>query len=166
MDLYLVRHAVAAERDPDRWPDDRERPLTPAGMTKFRAVARGLARIAPEIETVWASPLRRCWQTAELLHSDAGWPAPRACEALEPDRHPKEILAQLARAAHGAPVALVGHAPNLDQLIALLLDGPDGEPHFALRKGGVACIDLEPAAPGQGALSWLATPKLLRALDV
>ena len=28
MDLYLVRHAVAFQKDPDRWPHDSQRPLT------------------------------------------------------------------------------------------------------------------------------------------
>jgi len=32
MDLYIVRHAVAFDRDAERWPDDRERPLTPRGI--------------------------------------------------------------------------------------------------------------------------------------
>ena len=30
IELYLVRHAIAAERGPD-WPDDSARPLTPDG---------------------------------------------------------------------------------------------------------------------------------------
>jgi phosphohistidine phosphatase len=166
MELYVVRHAIAAERDPERWPDDRDRPLTPAGMVKFRAAARGLARLASDIEAVWSSPLRRAWQTAEILHVDAGWPAPRECAALEPDRPAAEIIRELAAAAHGAPVALVGHAPNLDELIALLLEGPRGQPRFALRKGGAACLDVEPRKPGDAGLLWFASPKLLRSLDV
>jgi hypothetical protein len=28
MDVYLVRHAIAGQRDPARWPDDSQRPLT------------------------------------------------------------------------------------------------------------------------------------------
>src|SRR5688572_16178710 len=35
LELYLVRHAVAAERGGD-WPDDTARPLTPDGAAKFR----------------------------------------------------------------------------------------------------------------------------------
>jgi broad specificity phosphatase PhoE len=36
--VYLVRHAIAEDRDSARWPDDSERPLT----------RRGLVRTLPE----------------------------------------------------------------------------------------------------------------------
>ena len=37
IELYLVRHAIAAERGP-KYPDDRLRPLTPAGVEEVRRV--------------------------------------------------------------------------------------------------------------------------------
>ena len=40
-ELYLVRHAVAAERGDD-WPDDTKRPLTADGASRFRDVVDGL----------------------------------------------------------------------------------------------------------------------------
>ena len=44
LELYLVRHAVAAESGPD-WPDDAARPLTPDGASKFRKAVEG--RVSP-----------------------------------------------------------------------------------------------------------------------
>ena len=41
IELYLVRHAIAAERGP-KYPDDRLRPLTPAGTKKFADSVPGL----------------------------------------------------------------------------------------------------------------------------
>ena len=35
MDVYLVRHAIAETRDPNRWPDDAERPLTRDGAERL-----------------------------------------------------------------------------------------------------------------------------------
>ena len=35
MKLYVIRHAIAGVRDPKRWPDDRERPLTKAGTRRL-----------------------------------------------------------------------------------------------------------------------------------
>ena len=35
MEIYLARHAAASEGDPERWPDDSERPLTPEGEEGF-----------------------------------------------------------------------------------------------------------------------------------
>ena len=46
MDLLIVRHAIAFERNPKRWPDDGERPLSPEGMRRARKAAAGLKRIA------------------------------------------------------------------------------------------------------------------------
>jgi phosphohistidine phosphatase len=65
--LYLVRHAVAHKRAPERWPDDGKRPLTPGGEEEFRGAARGLAEIIPEVEVLLSSPYERAWQTAEIL---------------------------------------------------------------------------------------------------
>jgi len=41
LELYLVRHAPAAERGPE-WPDDSARPLTPGGAAKFGKAVAGL----------------------------------------------------------------------------------------------------------------------------
>lgn len=56
MDLYSVRHAVAHERDADRWPDDAKRPLTPEGEKRFRLAAGGILRLVPEVDYVLSSP--------------------------------------------------------------------------------------------------------------
>ncbi len=48
MDLYLVRHAIAFDRDPVTWHQDAERPLTPQGIDRFRQAARGLHYARPD----------------------------------------------------------------------------------------------------------------------
>ncbi|HEY2827752.1 MAG TPA: histidine phosphatase family protein, partial [Pirellulales bacterium] len=65
--LYIVRHAVAEERDETRWPDDSERPLTEEGVKRFGKLLKRLSdiRFAPEV--IASSPLVRCRQTAELI---------------------------------------------------------------------------------------------------
>jgi phosphohistidine phosphatase SixA len=166
MELFLVRHAIAAERDAEQWPDDRDRPLTAAGIVKFRAAAHGLARIVPEVDAVWSSPLRRAWHTAEILKAETGWPAPVECAALEPEHPVEDLMARVRARARGERLALVGHAPGLDELASLALLGSSSGPIFELRKGGAACLcfEAEPV-PGAAALLWLVTPKMLRALD-
>ena len=42
MEMYLVHHA-ASQGDPDCWPDNRDRPLTPEGGRGFRLAAWGCA---------------------------------------------------------------------------------------------------------------------------
>jgi phosphohistidine phosphatase SixA len=165
MELYLVRHAIAEERDPKRWPGDRERPLSEAGIAKFRESARRLAYWVPHVDAVWSSSLRRAWQTAEILSHVTGWPVPTELEALEPGRPVAQVLREVASHWRGERLALVGHAPGLDELAALALFGDLAAQPFALRKGGIACVAFEgPVHPGNASLMWLATPKLLRTL--
>lgn len=160
--LLVVRHAIAEQRDPGHWPDDADRPLTRDGEARFRRVARGLRRIAPEPELVLASPYVRAWRTAELLHEETGWPLPQRCESLQADRAPTES-AQTIRRHIGTHeiVAVVGHEPHLSSLVSLLLTGDPNTLPLELRKGGAIHLEV---LDEHAALRWVATPKMLRAL--
>ena len=146
MFLYLVRHAVAGNADPAQWPDDRDRPLTPDGEKKFREVAAGLATLAPKVDVVLSSPLVRAWQTAQILQKHAGWPEPQ-----------KSV----------SSMALVGHAPGMQEFASYLLTGDPAAVPITLRKGGVICLQTEDGAPrARGAvLEWVARPRLLRSIS-
>src|ERR671917_2936324 len=93
--LYLVRHAVAHGRDPERWPDDTRRPLTPEGEEEFMGAARGLGRVVPEVDVLLGSPYERAWRTAEILAEQTGWPAPKEFYALEPEVPPEKLVIAL-----------------------------------------------------------------------
>ena len=67
MELLLIRHAIAEERNSGDWSGDRERPLTSAGADRFRRIARVLATVWDPPDLVLASPYARAWQTAQLL---------------------------------------------------------------------------------------------------
>lgn len=168
MDLHVVRHAVAYERDEDRWPDDARRPLTPEGEERFRLAAGGLALLVPGVDLVLCSPFARAWRTAEILQK-TGWPAPVSCEELEPDYPPHKLVGVLSRYGGLGSVAVVGHRPGLHDLVSYLLTGDvTGEDCAApvqIKKGGAARLQLgAPPEPGAASLRWLLTPKVLRAL--
>ncbi len=163
MKIYLVRHAAAFGRDPDRWPDDSDRPLTPEGEEEFRLAARGLARLVSRVDAILSSPYRRAWRTAEILSELDSWPAPEPLPALEPTLPPEK--AALALEAYQGSVAVVGHRPGLHELAAYLLTGDDHGLEVGLEKGGVVCIRFDGTpAPGSGELRWLLTPKMLRSV--
>jgi phosphohistidine phosphatase len=164
MRLYIVRHAIAYERDSRQWPDDRDRPLTDAGKQRFRRAAAGLGRLVPAVDLVLSSRLKRAWQTAAILKEDAGWPAPAPCEALEPEHFsPGAALAAIQPHARAGSIALVGHEPSLSELVSYLLAGDQTHISVEMKKGGVACIELGTHRHGgAGTLLWLAAPKLLR----
>lgn len=165
MEIYLVRHAIAHERDPERWPDDAKRPLTDEGSARFESAARGLKRIAPTVEHVLASPFARAWQTAEILAAHAGWPDADAADELAAGCDPNAAVALLERQT-AESVALVGHEPDLSSLASLLLVGDAARAEIELKKGGVIALTAwTPDLRDSTFLRWLAPPKLLRALD-
>jgi phosphohistidine phosphatase len=166
VDLYLVRHAVAFSRDPTRWPDDGERPLTPEGEARFRKAARGVRRIVTSVDVVLSSPLLRAWRTAELLEEEAGWPAPKPEPVLEAGRSPAEGIEVIEPHLDVASLALVGHEPYLSELASILLTGSPTSLTMAMKKGGVGHLRLEDGLRrGTASLRWLVTPKALRALS-
>jgi len=161
-EVYLVRHAIAEERDAGRWPDDSLRPLTAEGAERFRRAARGLGKLVPTVGRVLSSPYARAWQTAEILTHEVDWPAPEAADelaAIRPARDPAQLLRQLAGPAS---LALVGHEPQLSSLASLLLAKEDDALHLELKKGGVIAVAYAEPEPGTARLRWAATPKLLR----
>lgn len=165
LDVYLVRHAVAHKRDPERWPDDRLRSLTSGGEKDFRRVARGLGALEVEIRAVLSSPLTRAWQTAEILESEALWPAPKEFDELAPEIPPPEVLSALAAweeiEGRGA-LALVGHRPNLHELASYMISGDPYRVEVKLKKGGVAVVRFRDGLrAGEGVLRGLVPPGLL-----
>ena len=161
-ELYLVRHAIAAERGAE-WPDDTKRPLTVRGMARFKDAVRGLHRLDVVIDEIFTSPLMRARQTADLLAAGlASTPVVKTLEALAPDHAPAAVLTALARAARRSRIALVGHEPGLGELAGHLVGTRRAIP---FRKGGVARIDLGSISPRRiGTLIWLLPPKVLREL--
>ena len=165
MDLYLVRHAAAHDRDPRLWPDDSLRPLTREGEEGFRRSAGGLALLAPRVDALLSSPFERAWRTAELLAELEGWPDPKSWTPLEPTLPPEKASYALEAYAEAEYVAVVGHRPGLHELASYLLTGDAAGAEITIKKGGVVCLRFEgPVAPGAGQLRWLATPKILRAM--
>jgi phosphohistidine phosphatase len=163
IELYLVRHAIAAARGP-KYPDDRLRPLTPAGTKQFAKSVRGLVEMGAVIDFVLTSPLTRARETATLLAAGLE-PKPALVEvaALAPGgRHQAVIEAIKSHAKRHRRLALVGHEPDLGELAARLLGARGG---VEFKKGGVCLIQVDGATPGgPGTLRWMLTPKALRAL--
>jgi phosphohistidine phosphatase len=160
--LYLVRHAIAAERGED-WPDDDKRPLTERGISRFKEAVTGLEALEVELDEVFTSPLVRAKQTADLLAAGVkGKPSIKILDALSPGHSPASVLAQLAKVAKSRRIALVGHEPGLGELAAHLIGAGRALP---FKKGGICRIDVESLTSRRaGALSWFVTPKVLRKL--
>ncbi|HTU67809.1 MAG TPA: histidine phosphatase family protein [Steroidobacteraceae bacterium] len=164
MNIWLVRHAVAHERSARRWPDDSQRPLTPAGRRKFRQAARGLATLLPRSTPILTSPFVRARQTADLLSAASGGRVVE-CAELAHGGAVAAVIRLLNRRA-GTRAVLVGHEPEFGRLLAAMV-GARGmrSTNFEFRKGGAACLEFSGRiAAGSGTLLCFLPPKVLRAL--
>jgi len=158
--LYIVRHAIAAERGSE-WPDDTKRPLTERGINRFKEVVKGLRRLDITVDEVFTSPLVRARQTAELLASGLEGKAPvKVLDALAPGHTAASVMTQLARVAKRRRVALVGHEPELGELAAYLIGAGRA---LAFKKGGICRIDLGSLTSKSAAsLVWFLPPNVAR----
>jgi len=164
MDLLIVRHAIAFDRDRHRWQEDAARPLSPAGIRRARKAAAGLKKLTPRPQRLFTSPLVRAKQTAQILTDIAGWPVAEEASELSPGEPALAVLDMLAQ-DRSKLTAVVGHQPGLGHLLAACLLGGGGSLPIEMKKNAVACVsfDGKPRA-GHAALMWLATPRMLRAL--
>ena len=163
MDLYIIRHAWAEQRDFDRWPDDSKRPLTPLGIKRFRKLLKTIRPREFDVSLIATSPYIRCAQTA-LLTSEAFKPARpvEPIEALEPGSDLATLVEWTNhRVSEGhTALAWVGHAPDVDELTGRLIG--NGSAFLRFAKGAIALVRFdEPITPGEGELRWLVTAKVL-----
>jgi phosphohistidine phosphatase len=164
VELYIVRHAIAAERGHE-WPDDDKRPLTERGVDRFREAVAGLAWLDVQLDLILSSPLVRAKQTAEYLSAGLSEKPPiKIADALAPGHTPVEVMEQVAREARGATrVALVGHEPDLGELAAWLIGTKRPIP---FKKGGACRVDMDGLTSRHATLAWHMPPKALRKLGL
>jgi phosphohistidine phosphatase len=163
MRLLVFRHGIAEQHAADG--TDASRALTAEGVERTRAAARGLARIADPLDVILTSPRVRAVQTAteaaaafrctvEVLEALSGGP-------------PSDTLRALAARGEQS-VMIVGHEPTLSELVEQVCTGGSRLGFVDMRKAGCACLEVgfQPGGDVTAAtLLWLATPRILRALD-
>lgn len=165
MELYLVRHAIAEDREDfaKTNKDDSLRPLTPKGRKKMQKVALGLRELIGGADLIVSSPFVRARQTAEILSQFFFDTKVVEAAELVPQSPPAAFLRWLK--AHGREshaLMAVGHEPQLSVFASYLLTG-QGEPVLSLKKSGVLCLEVESfdeLAPGSAELKWLVPPKI------
>jgi phosphohistidine phosphatase len=163
MELYLIRHGIAEEKQPDI--KDEERNLTKEGRQKTEKVAQRIKKLGLQFDVIVTSPLTRAYQTAEILTA-AGlseqWEesthlAPNGNISswlnywLEPKKYPQN-----------SQIALVGHEPDLSSWAEILLWG-EVKHSLVLKKAGMIGVKLpEIGSPlGRSQMFWLTPPKYL-----
>jgi phosphohistidine phosphatase len=160
MKIYLLRHAIAELRKPDK--SDRDRRLTAEGRKELLLVARSLARMKLRPDTILSSPYARAWDTARVVAAELRpGGKPEECQALMPSGNPARVWSELRRHHAAKAVLMVGHEPLLSEFAAFLLNAPHATLH--LKKCGLIRIDLHTVQVERpaGTLRWLLTAKQL-----
>ncbi len=166
MNILVVRHAIAEERDvfAKNNDNDDERPLTKRGIERMREGARGLSRLVEHIDVLAYSPLVRAHQTAEILAKAIKPSKQLELPELTPGTGAAAITDWLQQLAPQSAFCLVGHEPDLSELIAWLTCGRAAA-YVDLKKGS-ACLLECPTTPARDSatLLWALTPRQLRLL--
>jgi len=128
--LYLVRHAEAADGEPDEL-----RPLTADGRRAARELGERLASDGIRPDAVLTSPLLRARETGTELARPSGLDS-EPDERLAPGATAEDVKA--AAEGRGETVVVVGHQPDCSRIAAALTGGP--EPDFP--PAGMFAIEL------------------------
>jgi len=157
--ILLVRHAIAEDVPPSG--RDFDRALTGDGRRGMERAARGLAILEVRPDVLLTSPLVRAQQTAAIL-GKALRVEPRTWEALACGVDHEAVSADLDERHPGGTVVLVGHEPDMGQLLSFWLVRHPRRMAVHFRKGAVACV----TAGGQlgedsAVLEWMLTSSQL-----
>ncbi|CEJ44999.1 phosphohistidine phosphatase SixA [Umezakia ovalisporum] len=163
MQLYLIRHGIAEEKQPDIKDEDRR--LTQKGRQKTEKVARKIKKLGLQFDVILTSPLVRARQTAEILVANKLSTDWEESFHLAPNGHIHRWLNEWLEPknyAQKSQIALVGHEPCLSNWAEILLWG-EVKNSLVLKKTGMIGIKLpEMGSPlGRSQMFWLIPPRYL-----
>lgn len=166
MELIIIRHAVAEEREDfaRKGLEDHFRPLTIKGRKRMQKVCVRLQSFIEDFDLIVSSPLVRAKQTAEIV--SRLYAATKVVEAPElmPQSPPQAFVKWLRTQARAhRRIAVIGHEPHLSALACYLLAGKV-DSFIDLRKSGVLALEIESFADlesGSAQLLFAIPPKFL-----
>lgn len=166
MEIYIIRHGDAIDRDDPQVTSDAMRWLTDKGRDEVAIGARLLAMLGVVPDLVLTSPMVRARQTAEIIADLIGLASrPEVSEHLVYGGSLAGVLEDVLQRGSPKRVVLAGHMPSVGSLVGYLAWGmPELDVPF--RTGEVCRVDLpdDAPAPGYGDLRWLIPPKIARKL--
>ncbi len=163
MELYLIRHGLAAERG--TYATDEERPLTEEGLRKTKRVAKQLSALKIKFDLIQTSPLVRAEQTAKILQEADLCPHVEESVYLAPGGDFQAWLEWLwhwQTEQKGDRLAIVGHEPDLGEWAEQLIWG-EARQRLIVKKAGIIGIEVpdDRSPMGQCHLFWLTPPRFL-----
>jgi phosphohistidine phosphatase len=162
MNIYLLRHGIAAAIGQENNFRDEQRALTPEGIDKMRQAAQGLKRLQVAFDVIAASPLIRARQTAEIVAEALKFRQPLdEWDELAPEGAVDAVLRRLHDFRECKSVLLVGHQPSIGCVTSYLVFG-DARVSLPFKKGAVFCVQANDPPPWAGELLWMLPSRMLR----
>lgn len=163
IELYLIRHGIAAERND--YTNDEIRPLTDKGRQKTQQVAQRLDEIGLRFDIILTSPLVRAHQTAEILLNASLSNQMEEFASLAPEGDIKDLINWISKSRYnrqGSSIALVGHQPDLGNWAETLIWGSAND-KLILKKAGIIGLTLPntETSIGNSEIFLLLSPKWL-----
>src|ERR1700677_862079 len=122
MKLYVMRHGPAEDRSDSG--QDEDRALTSSGRERVRSVAKLLVDLDERPAVIVTSPLVRAVQTAEIVALTTDLARIKGSvevrREMSPSGNPSALVDAFAVEGRKR-VMLVGHEPDLTDLVAMLL---------------------------------------------
>ncbi|TVQ49942.1 MAG: phosphohistidine phosphatase SixA [Gloeocapsa sp. DLM2.Bin57] len=138
MEVYLIRHGIAAERG--TYADDDARPLVAKGREKTTQIAKRLVKMGVKFEFILTSPLVRAQETANILLTEGLSDTLAEFPPLAPSGD-ITLWLDWCQQHKPAKIALVGHEPDLSNWTEILVWGEIKE-QIILKKAGIIGIEI------------------------
>ena len=167
MEIYVIRHGIAEPLGTGDEFSDEKRSLTDEGRARMREVVKGLKKLGVQLDLILTSPLVRAVQTAEILAGSLGINKKEIHQTptLAPGGAVELLFAEIKNRAGAESIAVVGHQPDLGQLISRIVQGDGCLLSIQLKKGSICCVNVSETVPSlRGELMWVLTPRQLRML--
>jgi phosphohistidine phosphatase len=156
MDLFLIRHAEAIGYADESIDSDDKRYLTAKGRAMAASAAITLKSQLSNLDKIFASPLVRAVQTAEIFAAGLNYHGEiEIVNELSVDTSISKIQKLLARNKKLNSAALVGHEPTMSMLVKSLTNTDLKE---GFKRSGVCSIDYDTGA-NNGRFKWFYNPK-------
>ncbi|HEV8196655.1 MAG TPA: histidine phosphatase family protein [Gemmatimonadales bacterium] len=158
--ILLIRHAIAAEQDPKKYPDDTLRPLLAKGRRIQARMSQRLRKEGLAPDRVFSSRWKRAWQTARIVVDETGIGKTKrfGSPALAEPPDLSVLAAEIGPVSGTERIALVGHEPWMGSLASLLLAGSAGALTVDFPKSGIMGIEAALIEAGVGQLQFFWRP--------
>src|SRR6266513_1755505 len=144
MNVYFLRNASAGQKRSNAQQDDK-RPLDKEGIEQCRYVGRLLNTLDTHVDVILSSPLKRATQTAALVGNEIAYEQKiELAPALKPGANYQAFRDLLRSLRKLEAVLVVGHNPNFNQFLSLMVSNGADNSAIEMKKGSVARVEMGP----------------------